>query len=201
MTDPTPASSARPWRCFWAIPLPDDLRASLADSVTTLRADPTADIDWRWLEPASWHLTLSFLGGVPAAAVPPLIKAVKHAVRDDEPFAVTTAGLGGFPTGRRPRVLWYGVSDPERRLRALARRVQVASGIGELGPFRAHVTLARSRERFGAAMPAPPAGGFPEGCLEVARVTLFRSHLGRGPARYEVLGEAMLAARTAVPAR
>jgi 2'-5' RNA ligase len=188
----------RPWRCFWAVPLPQILRASLADAVAELRSDPAADADWRWSDPAGWHVTLAFLGGVAGDSVPRLLAAVSAAVRDETSFAMTTGGLGGFPSGRRARVLWYGVADPDRRLRSLAARVAAASGIVEAGPFHAHVTLARSRDRRGAPTPTAPAGGMPDGSVEVDRVTLFRSHLGRGPARYEALGDAPL--MTAVPA-
>ena len=45
------AATGRPWRCFWAVPLPDGLRASLAEAVTLMRADPTAEADWRWTDP------------------------------------------------------------------------------------------------------------------------------------------------------
>jgi RNA 2',3'-cyclic 3'-phosphodiesterase len=177
----------RSWRCFWAVPLPDGLRSALADAVAEMRADPDGGADWRWTEPAGWHLTLAFLGAVPEAAIPSLVASVGDAVRDQEPFAVATGGLGGFPSDRRTRVLWYGVSDSERRLRALARNIADASGLVEPGPFRAHVTLARSRDRRGSAPPVPPAGGLPEGLVEVGALTLFRSHLGPGPARYEAL--------------
>ena len=181
----------RPWRCFWAVSLPADLRASLAEAVAELRADGASEADWRWSDPDGWHLTLAFLGGVAEDAVPGMLVGVGAAVRSEAGFTVTTGGLGGFPSRRRARVLWYGVADPGR-LRALAARVAEASGIVEVGPLRAHVTLARSRDRRGAASPAAPEGGMPEGSVVVDRVTLFRSHLGRGPARYEALGDAPL---------
>jgi 2'-5' RNA ligase len=198
MTDS--ASDGRPWRCFWAVPLPDGLRSSLADAVTLLRADPTAEAEWRWTEPAGWHLTLAFLGAVPADRVPAVLAWVTDAVRGVDPFSADTGGLGSFPAGRRARVLWYGVSDPERRLRTLAGLVAEGSGI-EAGAFRAHVTLARARDRQGALPPSRPVDGLPNGSVEVGAVTLFRSHLGRGPARYEALGVAPLAPAMAAAAR
>jgi 2'-5' RNA ligase len=194
----------RPWRCFWAVPLPEALRRSLAAAVDEMRIDPAADAGWRWSDPAGWHLTLAFLGGVPADAVPPLLASVGAAIRGEASFTVTTGDLGGFPSGRRARVLWYGIGDPERRLRSLAARVSAAAGLPDAGPFRPHVTLARSRDRYGAQWPAAPDGGMPDGSVDVDRVTLFRSHLGRGPARYEALGDApLMTARSAVqvPAR
>ncbi len=196
MTDTARQLADRPWRCFWAVPLPEDLRASLADAITPIRADPTAAAEWRWTDPAAWHLTLAFLGGVPADRIPCLLTLVSDAVRGVEPFSVATGGLGSFPSGRRARVLWYGVSDPERHLRVLAGLVAEASGV-EVGAFRAHITLARARDRYGAPPPNAPVGGLPAGSVDVGAVTLFRSHLGRGPARYQVLGMAPLATAVA----
>ena len=191
----------RPWRCFWAVPLPDGLRARLGHAVAEMRTNPAIDAEWRWVDPGAWHVTLAFLGAVDRDSVPVLLAVVSDEVRDEPAFTVAGGGLGGFPSGRRHRVLWYGIGDPEGRLRTLAARVARASGLVETGPFRAHVTLARSLDRLGAHAPAPPFDGLPIGSVDVRSITLFRSHLGHGPARYEALGEAPLAVPVSVPAR
>lgn len=181
------ADGARPWRCFLAVPLPDDLCASLAASVTGLRAAPGAD-SWRWAEPDGWHLTLAFLGATPPDEVSALLARVGEAVGEVSPFNVTTGGLGGFPPSRTARVLWYGVNDDDGRLRDLAFRVQSAAGLDGTARFRPHVTLARARDRGGAPVGDLLTMEVPGGTVPVAGVTLFRSHLGHGPARYKVLG-------------
>lgn len=189
----------RAWRCFWAVPLSDSLRASLAVAVDEMRADQALDSEWRWADPGGWHVTLAFLGAVAPDSVPSLLASVSAEVRVEPAFTLTAGGLGGFPSGRRARVLWFGIGDPEGRLRSLAVRVAEASGLEEAGPFRAHVTLARSRDRHGAHAPASPPGGLPIGSVDVRALTLFRSHLGHGPAHYEALGEAPLVAGVSVP--
>jgi len=190
----------RPWRCFWAVPLPAELRARLADAVAGMRADPTTDAEWRWADAEGWHVTLAFLGAIAPESVPALLTSVSAEVCDEPAFAVDAGGVGGFPSGRRARVLWYGISDADGRLRALAARVAQASGLEEAGPFRAHVTLARSLDRRGVHAPAPPSGALPIGSVDVRALTLFRSHLGHGPAHYEALGEAPLVAGVSMPA-
>jgi 2'-5' RNA ligase len=190
----------RLWRCFWAVELPEDLRAALADGLAELRRDASIDAAWRWTEPLSWHLTVAFLGGVSADAVPGIQRAVADAVRELEPFTATAGGLGGFPSGQRARVLWYGVQDPERRLRSLARAVGDACGLEDSGPFRPHVTLARARDRLGTDLTPVSTDLLPAGSVDVTGVTLLRSHLGQGPARYERLGVAPLAATLAMSA-
>ena len=67
-------------RCFVAIDLPDDLKDTLALAQGALGdAAPQADV--RWTPPGSMHVTLQFLGEVPAAEVPAVAGAVAGAAR------------------------------------------------------------------------------------------------------------------------
>jgi len=181
----------RPWRCFVAVPIGDELRAAVGTTVRDLRARGTAE-SWRWTDAEAWHVTLAFLGATDAGAVPGLGSALAETGRAHAAFEVTAGGLGAFPARGRARVLWYGVADPGGELRRLARAVAVAMGLPKEGRFRGHLTLARSRERDGidaAPLLDVPA---PETLLRVDRLVLYRSHLGRGPARYEALATASL---------
>src|SRR5574338_208013 len=187
------APSAEPaWRLFVAVPLPDALRDGLATTVASLRALPDA-ANWRWTDPEGWHITLAFLGATDPARVPDLADALERAVQNVPAFAARAGGLGAFPSPRSARVLWYGVADPDGQLRRLAAAVSKAVGL-DAGRFRAHVTLARARERFGSPADALiDAVPVPAGLITVAEAVLYRSHLGRGPARYEALHRAALA--------
>lgn len=180
------------WRLFVAVPAPDVLRSSLADAVAGLRRLPGVDASWRWTTADGWHVTLAFLGWTAASRVPALTDALRSTLVGAAPFTVATGGLGAFPSPRAARVIWYGIHDPERRLRSLAEAIR--DGLeAEPGPFRGHLTLARARDRNGAdgaPLLSPPA---PNGVLPVDDVVLYRSHLGRGPARYEALERVALA--------
>jgi 2'-5' RNA ligase len=176
------------WRCFVAVPLAPKLRAGLEAVAERWRGSGYAP-DLRWTDPDGWHVTLAFLGATDSLAVPGLVAALHEVAAGTSPFRVPTGGVGTFPRPGAAQAIWYGVSDPDRRLRDLASRVQAA--VLPPGPparFRAHVTLARSRVRRGE-----PLGPWlatlepPSGTLAVNALTLFRSHRGRGPARYEVL--------------
>jgi RNA 2',3'-cyclic 3'-phosphodiesterase len=180
-----------PWRCFVAVPLGDDLRAALAGAVEAWRA--RADLGGlRWADPDGWHLTLAFLGAIEPATVAGVEGIVAAAATRHPPWRTTTGGLGGFPSARRARVAWYGVSDPGRRLTVLATDLRAALGLADTGRFRTHITLARARrdpvDLRGWAADALA----PEGELAVDRLHLVRSHLGRGPAQYETLAMAPL---------
>jgi 2'-5' RNA ligase len=195
------AAVERPWRCFVAVPIGDELRAGLAVAVEGVRAaDRARDAAFRWTEPEGWHVTLAFLGATPADRVPEIVDALRAAVVGTPPFQVTSGGLGAFPSARRARVVWYRITDAERRLKILAKGVRQALDIDDGAPFRAHLTLARARARDGAALDGElRATDLPRGEILVDRVLLCRSHLGRGPAYYETLAEVPLVADPAAP--
>ncbi len=173
------------WRLFVAVAIGDDLRAPLAACVEEWREHPDLG-GLRWTDPASWHLTLAFLGATEPTAVPGLIDALGNVVRKHEPIRLETGALGAFPSAGRARVAWYGVEDPAATLRRLADDVRRAVGSDRAAPFQAHVTLARAR-----AAPVDLRDWVrrdaPTGQLRISEVLLMRSHIGAGPARYETV--------------
>lgn len=179
------------WRCFVAVPLPDGLRASLAAAVDGWRA--RGDLAGaRWTDPAGWHLTLAFLGATDPARVPTLTRSIADVAARHRPWSAPSGGLGGFPSAARARVAWYGIVDDDRRLGRLATDMRHALGLEAGGRFRAHVTLARARGEPLDLRAWVRESSAPQGRVDVGRLELMRSHLGRGPARYETLAVAPL---------
>jgi 2'-5' RNA ligase len=182
------------WRCFVAIPIGDDLRGDLAAAVERWRALP-ACAAMKWIEPDAWHLTLAFLGDVLPDRVPGLIGSLADAVEQAEvPPARSTGGVGAFPTAARARVAWYGVDDDGAHLARLAAAVRRRLGLPfDGGPFRPHITLARTRSPHGDDLrPWIRVADAPTGRFDLRTIHLMRSHLGRGPARYDSLGSVAL---------
>jgi RNA 2',3'-cyclic 3'-phosphodiesterase len=177
------------WRCFVAVPLGDELRLALRASVEGWRDEPDV-AGLRWTDPDSWHVTLAFLGSVDADRIDGIVAALREVAAAQRPMRLATGGLGAFPSAGRARVVWYGVADPDGRLAGLARDVRGATGV-EGSPFRGHVTLARAR-RQSVSVRDLVARASPTGTLAVDHVALMRSHLGRGPARYEALADVEL---------
>lgn len=168
------------------------MREAVAACVTQLRARDDAGA-WRWTDPEGWHVTLAFLGATDPAEVPRVASALAGVAAAHEPFELDAGGLGAFPSTRRARVLWYGIADPGGRLAAVARELHDALGLEAGGRFRGHLTLARARDRLGTDASALLVGVTPATArLAVDRLVLYRSHLGRGPARYEALTTAPL---------
>ena len=182
------------WRCFVGVPIGEPLFGELRVAAEALRATASAGTDeLRWIDPGEWHLTLAFMGPTDAEDVPRLVAALAGVATNHAPFSIPTGGLGAFPSRRDLRILWYGLADRSRRLAELAIAVRIAVGAETASPFRAHLTLARARGDRGVAVPAATwKVPMPAGQLAVDQVVLYRSHLGAGPARYEILGTAPL---------
>jgi 2'-5' RNA ligase len=174
------------WRCFVAVPLGDELRASLGACVERWRSDAvTASL--RWTDPDGWHLTLAFLGMTDPGQVPAIVEALSAAASTASSATFDTGGLGAFPSRGRARVLWYGVRDEDHALRRLAVALRDRLGMPPDDRFRAHVTLARCRTDPVDLRPFLETAVAPDGVLDMTAIQLMRSHLGRGPARYESL--------------
>ncbi len=148
----------------------------------------------RWNARGDWHVTLKFLGATPAGDVDALMGAIAGAVSDIAPIPTAVTGLGSFPARGPARVLWAGLDDRAGRLAGLSLAIDGALlGMAEpeRRPIHPHLTVGR----------CDPARGLPEGfgqtlverlTFEVDRVGLYRSHLGGGPPRYELLAAAPL---------
>ena len=130
-------------RLFVACELPDDVRLALGAVQDGLRR--ATHVRLRWVRPEGIHITLKFLGGVEAARVGEIERALAAAI---EPFEarVRPARLAGFG-GSGLRVVWVGLEGDIDRLAGLAERVDAALvPVGfprERRPFAPHLTLAR----------------------------------------------------------
>jgi 2'-5' RNA ligase len=183
-------------RAFIAIPLPVALQHALEDVQAVCQPLPIA---WRWVPTAHRHLTLKFLGDVPAERIPSIAQAMEQAVVGQQPFALMARALGCFPQPARPRVLWMGIEDSEGALLRLFQRLEAA--LRERGfpaeerPLRPHVTLARMRQaprgaHFRTLLQTYHEHHFGE--LPVTALHLFQSQLQREGAVYTLLHSAAL---------
>ncbi|WP_376792355.1 RNA 2',3'-cyclic phosphodiesterase [Thermoflexus sp.] len=133
-------------RAFIAVEMPSELQKQLAEIQERLRRE-LRDLPIRWVRPDSIHLTLKFLGMVPASHIDEIIAALRGLALERGPFTFVVGGIGCFPDLRRPRVIWVGVSDPSRALASFQRLVE--SSMQKLGyppedrPYQPHLTLGR----------------------------------------------------------
>ncbi|MEA3510005.1 MAG: RNA 2',3'-cyclic phosphodiesterase, partial [Actinomycetota bacterium] len=177
-------------RLFLAVALTDEVRHGLA----AFLSERVVRLPGRPAPPDNWHLTLRFLGATDALQRDRILEFLdEHLVV--EPFTVGFTGLGAFPKPSRATVLWLGVGRGSDRVAAMARvgeEAAISAGFEpEDRPFHPHLTLSRIRPPVGVDGIIEQVGSFPLK-MEVDRVTLYRSHLGRDGARYETVDEILL---------
>jgi RNA 2',3'-cyclic 3'-phosphodiesterase len=168
-------------RAFVAAVPPDDVLDAVDAAVSRIEVPSTARRTTR----PQWHLTLQFLGNrVDFDAVAGALEAL--AVRQG---TVCLGAAGAFPSERRGRILWMGVSEGDALLSQLAASIgALLAPVGyppEDRPYHAHLTLARLKAptdlRPAVAALGPGPVGRP---WTVEEVVLFQSKTGRGGAEY-----------------
>jgi 2'-5' RNA ligase len=152
-------------RLFVALRPPPAACASLAAALAGRRTG----------EVARWHVTLAFLGELPAAE--PLLPGLDRAAAAVPPLPLRLSGGGSF---RRSGVTWAGLAGDVDGLRRLADRVagacREAGVVLEERPFRAHLTVGR-RSAVEPTLLASYEG--PE--WTATEIELVRSVLGQRP--------------------
>ncbi|WP_420126971.1 RNA 2',3'-cyclic phosphodiesterase [Longimicrobium sp.] len=173
-------------RLFVGVALTEEARRAIDAHLR--RAMPDG-VPGRLVPAANWHLTLRFLG---ATQVDQLSTIVRHlrAAELGTAFEIGFGGLGAFSRPRSARVLWIGLTDSVERMKALAWIVEDAARAAgfatEQKPFKPHLTLSRIQPPRDVTRAI--AGVAPLDLrMPVREVVVFRSHLGGGPARYEVV--------------
>ncbi|MFC4505846.1 MULTISPECIES: RNA 2',3'-cyclic phosphodiesterase [Streptomyces] len=189
-------------RLFAAVLPPEDIAHELAAEVERLRALPGAD-GLRWTGrpgwphggAVNWHFTLAFYGEVDDDVVPELSARLERAARRSAPFELAVRGGGQFGHGR---ALWAGAAGDVPALRLLADRAEAAArkaglDLGEHRRYKAHLTLARSREAVDVGPYLDVLDAFAGRTWTVGELVLVRSNLPRSGVpgeqpRYEPTG-------------
>lgn len=190
-------------RLFVAIELPQPWLDALADLQARIKSaiekDPSlAGQRLRWVRPEGIHITLKFIGEVDPDRLEAITHQLDGALAVIPPVTLAPAPVGSFGERRAPRVVWAGVHEtPPGVLQGLADRVESqleGAGIRREGrPFRAHLTLARmpdgltEQQKRRAAEIASSVVMPDIAAFGVENVSLMRSFIGPGGARYERL--------------
>jgi 2'-5' RNA ligase len=146
---------------------------------------PHARITWVPAERA--HVTVRFIGHVDEAKANDIAESLK-APLETAAFDVVVGGMGAFPPGGAPRVIWAGLGDGVAALidveREVSERLEGCAVQREERAYRPHVTLARVREAAGlrtrVLLEELTDRAF--GTTRVDAITLFESRLSpKGP--------------------
>ncbi|MFD9123452.1 RNA 2',3'-cyclic phosphodiesterase [Kitasatospora sp. NPDC059571] len=167
-------------RVFVALAPPDDAKDELARA---LRPAYATYPRLRWNRIEDWHITLAFLGELPATAVPLLRSVLAGRAASHPALELGLRGGGHFDE----RLLWSGIDGDVEGLHLLAadvRELVRSCGIEfRERPLRPHLTLARSRRDDATSVPQAAAGlaGFVGRSWQAERLHLVGSNIGRGP--------------------
>ncbi|MFJ5777568.1 RNA 2',3'-cyclic phosphodiesterase [Streptomyces sp. NPDC093094] len=164
-------------RLFAAVLPPAEAVSDLAAEVALLKSLPGAD-RLRWTGRPGWHFTLAFYGEVDDTVVPGLSARLERAAHRSAPFPLAVGGGGQFGRGR---ALWAGAEGDLAAMRLLAGRSEAAArraglGTGEHRRYRAHLTLARSRDAVDMTPYVEALAGFTGPAWTVGELVLVRSN-------------------------
>jgi 2'-5' RNA ligase len=139
-----------------------------------------------WVAEQAAHVTLRFIGEVSDDLAARVRSALVEAL-PVSPYELRFAGVGAFPTLRRPRALWLGTEggdeQTERLVRAVDARLDPILGHGQSRRFRAHLTVGRVKEPapFDWAAAVADVKALPTSTF-VDHVTLYQSRTSpKGP--------------------
>lgn len=168
-------------RVFVAATIPPEVRFALGERIADL------PIPGKVGPEENWHVTLRFLDTIDRVTYERFLSELE-AVGEQFSFPASLEGFGAFPNPKKATVFWAGVGRGAGELtllNELAEEAAVSSGLlPEERHFHPHLTLSRIR-------PPVDVRGIVDEELELGwrcdRVVVYRSHLGRGHAKYEPL--------------
>lgn len=167
-------------RVFLAAPLPPEIRFALAERIATM------PIPGKVGPAENWHITLRFLDTVDRVTYERFLAGMDPVAETS--FDVRLDGFGAFPKARKATVFWAGIGAGSAELSLINEQAEEAAlGAGlspEERPFHPHVTLSRIRPPVDVRHIVDEELAFSWRCQTLV---MYRSHLGRGPARYEPL--------------
>jgi RNA 2',3'-cyclic 3'-phosphodiesterase len=184
-------------RTFIGIDIGDAIRASTTALIKELAKTGAAV---KWVAPEGMHVTLLFLGEVDDRELHAVCKAVKSVAEGEPPFPLRVSGVGAFPTPRRPKILWAGITEGAEPLQRLNTALE--ERMLDLGCYRKeergytpHLTLGRVKgdsDSFALAPEIPKRSAWEGGRFAVNEVLVFSSEMERDGPVYTVIGRAAL---------
>jgi 2'-5' RNA ligase len=185
--------SERVVRTFVGIPLDPEICARLAVAQREMRViGEGLRVNASWEKPEKMHVTLKFLGDLAEARLDHLSRSLDEIARRHAAFEFDIDGVGGFPAGKAPHVVYAAITSGVEELTRLAADVDIAAAAagvaGETRPWNGHVTLARIRAAPKRLRPATLApGGIHGGRVAVAGFNLYASTIEKTGSVHRVL--------------
>lgn len=131
-------------RCFIAIPV---LAPALGTSLRLISQLKNRVDNVKWTREVDMHITLKFLGDIDNRELVGISQALREMCASVEPFVASLDGIGTFPRGKPPRIIWAGIREGADVLGSLYKQLDEALiGLGvpqEARAYSPHLTLGR----------------------------------------------------------
>lgn len=183
-------------RCFVGIGIPGRTTGHLLAAADAVRKADRGWNDARWVCAENLHVTLRFIGDVERSALAEVIDALDASLHDAAPATLSLGTLRAIPSPRHPRMLWVACDDLGDHARTA--RCAVDDALRDIGiapedkPFRAHITLCRTKARVAlserAARDAERVLSAARQPMSDLKYTLFSSRLTPAGPVYSALG-------------
>jgi RNA 2',3'-cyclic 3'-phosphodiesterase len=170
-------------RLFIAATLPDELGPYLKEMQRPLLDDTLRPVPLQNL-----HLTLFFLGNVPATDLDKIRKQVKEVVQQCKPFTLQLAAIEQGPKPKLPRLLWARFNEhPE--FTKLSIKLATALAPDEPNKLKPtpHITTARYRKNIPRPQVKPPILPDKSITLPVTTIGIWQSELASPHPIYSIL--------------
>lgn len=134
-------------RVFISVELPDEIKKKVAEATAPLKE---IESGIKWVEDRNLHITLKFLGWVEDRKIDNMISLTEESAQGTGSFKLKFAGLGTFPGGGSPRVVWIGITEGGEKLKLIAEKLEnnfsSAGFRSEEREFSAHLTIGRVKD-------------------------------------------------------
>jgi len=180
-------------RCFIAIHLPQSVQEQISAYIERLKS---LSHDIRWIKAENIHLTMKFLGEIPAERVEAVKKVLNPLDHQFPQFSLVVSGAGCFPGKKNPRVFWLGMEQgKENPLFAVHKWIDdhlfKLDFEKEKRRFSPHLTIGRVRARktidFSEVFSFLENHPFSPTKFTVEKIFLMRSFLKPTGAEYQII--------------
>lgn len=135
-------------RTFISVELTDEIKKKLVELIAELKKSGASV---KWVKAENLHVTLKFLGWVKDEQLDKLVELTAKAVGGSGSFKAKFEGLGTFPAGKSPRVVWVGTAEGGDGLCNLAQNLEKTLGSAgfksEAREFKPHLTIGRVKDK------------------------------------------------------
>jgi RNA 2',3'-cyclic 3'-phosphodiesterase len=171
-------------RIFIAALIPPEIKLAMGDYVESIKPH-WEGVKWESYE--KFHVTLKFLGEVDESRLGDVEKTLSEGIQAVSPFKMAITGFGGFPSLRRPRVLFVDLSNHSELLKFQLELEERLEGVGfarENRKFKSHITVGRIKgySSVRGSFPSPDPLSF-----KISEIAIMRSILHKKGSEYTVL--------------